>query len=161
MPHSGRDRRLLNLRPPLCHYSRREAGLRHTVRTCLSPSATVPPTLCTFPLCRTLSGHGQRPSNTVRPLTGMRQPSVAPSALRLAKREGQCTLQPLPCRLLMLQDWDMSWAQSKDFQGLRPHPAPCSTVLGNRNHQLFSPDSGRKGRLLRSPVHVTRPSLSL
>jgi len=48
MPHSGHDRRLLNLRPPLCCYSRRGAGLRRTVRTYLSPSATVLPTPCTF-----------------------------------------------------------------------------------------------------------------
>ena len=54
MPHSGRDRHLISLHPPLCRYSRRGAGLWNSMRTCLSLSATMPPTLCTFPLCRTL-----------------------------------------------------------------------------------------------------------
>ena len=67
MPHSERDRHLLNLRPPLCRYSRRGAGLRRTVRTCLSPSATVPPTLCTFPLARPLAGVGGNPRTQYEP----------------------------------------------------------------------------------------------
>ena len=37
MPHSRRDRRLVSLRPPLCRYSRRGAGLRCPVGTCLTP----------------------------------------------------------------------------------------------------------------------------
>jgi hypothetical protein len=52
MPHSKRDRRLISLHPPLCRYSRRGAGLWNSVRTCLTPPATVPPTPCTFPLHR-------------------------------------------------------------------------------------------------------------
>jgi len=86
MPHSEHDRRLLNLHSPLCRYSRRRAGLRRTVRTCLSPSATVPPTLYTFPLYRTLGGRGQRPSDTVQPLTGERPESSAPSTPHLIQR---------------------------------------------------------------------------
>ena len=160
-PHSGRDQSPVHLLWSLCHYSRHCVDMRRAVRTRLTPHDHCAIKSLYFLLCRTLGGHGQRPSNTVRPLTGMRPPSVAPSAPRLAKREGQRALQPLPRRLLTPQDRDTSWAQSKNFHGLRPHPAPCSTVLGNRNHQLFSPVSGRKGRLFRSPVHVTRPSLSL
>jgi len=45
MPHSGRDRRLISLHPPLCRYSRRGAGLWNSVRTCLTP-----PPLCRLPL---------------------------------------------------------------------------------------------------------------
>ena len=48
MPHSRRERRLLNLRPPLCYYSRRGVGLRRSVRTCLTPPTTVPSTLVLF-----------------------------------------------------------------------------------------------------------------
>ena len=70
MPHSERDRRLLNLHPPLCHYSRCGAGLRHPVRTCLTPPATVLPTPCTFLPCRTLDpshpdGNALRVSTTL------------------------------------------------------------------------------------------------
>ena len=37
-------------------------------------------------------------------------------------------------------------------------PSAMPVVLGNMNHRLFSPDSGRKRRLQRSPVHVICPS---
>ena len=72
MPHNGHDRRLISLHPPLCRYSRRGAGLWSSVRTCLTPPATVSPTPCTFPLRRTFRGHGRRHSNAVRLLIGAR-----------------------------------------------------------------------------------------
>jgi len=59
MPHSGHDRRPLSLRSPLCRHSRHVAGLRSSVRTCLTPPPAVPPTPCTFFPCRTLDGYGR------------------------------------------------------------------------------------------------------
>ena len=88
MPHSGHDRRLISLHPPLCRYSRRGAGLRRTVRTYLSPSATVLPTSCAFFPCRTLGGHGQRPPNTVRASTEARPAPSTPSTPHLIRRRG-------------------------------------------------------------------------
>ena len=94
MPHSGRDRRLISLHPPLCRYSRRGAGLWNSVRTCLTPPATVPPTPCTFPLRRTFRGHGRRPSNAVWLLTGARFGRQNPR--RLASSDvGLCALLQL------------------------------------------------------------------
>jgi len=58
-PHSGRDWRPLSPRCPLYHYSRHGAGLRSSVRTCLTPPSTVPPAPCTFLSCKTLGGHGR------------------------------------------------------------------------------------------------------
>ena len=75
-PHSRCDRRLLNLRPPLCCCSRHGAGLQSSVRTCLTPPATVLPTTYTFLPCRTLGEHGKQPSNIVQAPTEAR---LAPS----------------------------------------------------------------------------------
>ena len=86
-PHSGRDRSPIRLLWILCHYSRHCVDLRRAVRTRLTPHDHCAIKSLYFLLCRTLNGYGQRPSNTVRPLTGMRLPSVAPSAPRLAKCE--------------------------------------------------------------------------
>ena len=98
MPHSGRDRRLISPHPPLYRYSRRRAGLWSSVRTCLTPPATVPPTPCTFPLRRTFRGHGRRPSNAARLLTGARLGRRHPRRLTPSD-VGFCTLlQPSPCR---------------------------------------------------------------
>ena len=98
MPHSGRDRRLISLHPPLCRYSRRGAGLWSSVRTCLTTPATVPPTPCTFPLRRTFRGHGRRPSNTVRLLTRARLGRRHPRHLT-SSDVGFCAfLQPSPRR---------------------------------------------------------------
>jgi hypothetical protein len=72
MPHSRHDRRLISLRPLLCRCSQRRAGLQSPVRTCLTPPTTGLPTPCTFLPCRTLGGHGKRPSNTVRASTEAR-----------------------------------------------------------------------------------------
>ena len=98
MPHSGCDRRLISLRPPLCRYSQRGAGLWSPVRTCLTPPATVSPTLCTFPLRRTFRGHGWRPSNTVRLLTGARLGRRHPRRLTPSDVGFCALLQPSPRR---------------------------------------------------------------
>ena len=99
MPHSGRDRHLISLHPPLCRYSRRGAGLWNSVRTCLTPPATVPPTPCTFPLCRTFKGHGRRPSNTVWLLTRARLGRWHPRRLTSSDVGFCALLQPSPRRL--------------------------------------------------------------
>jgi len=98
MPHSGHDRRLISLHPPLCRYSRRRAGLWNSVRTCLTPPATVSPTPCTFPLRRTFREHGRRPSNTVRLLTGARFGRQHPRRLTSSDVGFRALLQPSPCR---------------------------------------------------------------
>ena len=98
MPHSGRDRRLISLHPPLCRYSRRRAGLWNSMRTCLTPPATVSPTPCTFPLRRTIREHGRRPSNAVRLLTGARFGRQHPRRLTSSDVGFRALLQPSPCR---------------------------------------------------------------
>jgi len=55
------------------------------VRTCLTLHHHCATKSLCFLLCRTLDGHGQQPSNAVRPFTGARPPSVAPSAPRLVR----------------------------------------------------------------------------
>ena len=100
MPHRGRDRHPLNLSPPLYCYSQHRAGLRRPVQTCLTPAATVPPTPCTFLPCRTLGGHGRRPSDTVRPLAGGGLKSSAPSTPHLVQRQTLHIQQSSPCRRL-------------------------------------------------------------
>jgi hypothetical protein len=106
MPHSGRHRRLHDLRPPLCRYSRRGAGLRRSVRTCLTPPTTVLPTPCTFLPCRTLGGHGRRPWDTIRPLTGARPEPSAPSTPYLFRRKALLPQQSSPRHQLTPQGTD-------------------------------------------------------
>ena len=93
MPHSGCDRRPVGLCPPLCRYSQHGTGLRHPVRTCLTHPRHCAAYPCTFLPCRTLGMHGRRPSDTVRPLTGARLKSFAPSTPYLIRRHTLCTLQ--------------------------------------------------------------------
>ena len=99
MPHSGRDRHLISLHPPLCRYSRRGAGLWNSVRTCLTPPATVPPTPYTFPLRTTFRGHERRPSNAVRLLTRARLGWRHPRCLTSSDVGFCALLQPSPRRL--------------------------------------------------------------
>jgi len=153
MPHSGRDRRLISPHPPLCRCSRRGAGLRSPVRTCLTPPVTVPPTPCTFPLRRTLRGHGRRPSNAVRLLTGARLGRRHPDVRLYAP------LQSTPHRQLALQDTDTSWVQSGNSQGGRPRSPSCPAALGDKEDQLCSPGPGREEATCRYPTRVTPTSL--
>jgi hypothetical protein len=153
MPHSEHDRRLIIPHPPLCHCSRRGAGLRSPVRTCQTPPATVPPTPCTFPLRRTLRGHGRRPPNAVRLFTGARLGRRHPDA-RL-----YTPLQPTPHHQLALQDTNTSWVQSGNSQGRLPRPPSCSAALSDKEDQLCSPGPGGEEMTCRYPTRVTRTSL--
>jgi len=158
-PHSGCDRHLLNLRPPLCRCSRCSAGLRSSVRTCLTPPPTVLPTPCTFLPCRTLGGHGRRPSNNSTALDQGKICPAAPSMSYLIRREALCAQQSSPRRQLAPQDADTPWAQSKDTLGRRPRPTPRSIALGDREDQLFSPGLGGEETTHTYPTRVTLPSL--
>ena len=110
MPHSGCNQRPVSLHPPLCRCSRCRAGLRSPVRTCLTPPTTVLPTPCTFLPCKTLGGHGRRPSNTVRSSTKATPVPSTYSMPHLIRRKTLLTQQSSPRRQLALQDTDMPWA---------------------------------------------------
>ena len=106
MPHSGRDWRPLSLRSPLCRHSRHVAGLRSSVRTCLTPPPTVPPTPCTFFPCRILGGHGRRPSNNSTALDQGKTCPAVPSTSHLLRHEALRAQQSSPRHILALQDAD-------------------------------------------------------
>ena len=159
MPHSGRDQRPLSMRPPLCRYSQHGAGLRNSVRTCLTPPPTVPPTPCTFFPCKTLDGHWRRPSDNSTALDQGKTCPAAPLTSHLLRREAPRAQQSSPRHQLALQDADTPWAQSKDTQGRHPRPTPRSTALGDREDQLFSPGPGGEEATRRCPTRVTLPSL--
>ena len=61
---------------------------------------------CTFLPCRTLGGHGRRPSDTVRPLTGARPVSSTPSTPHLIRRKALRTQQSSPRHRLEPQSKD-------------------------------------------------------
>jgi hypothetical protein len=73
--HSRHDWGTIRLLRSLCRYFRRGVDLRYTVRTCLTLPHHCAAYSLYFLLCRTLGRHGQPPSNAVRTLTGMKQPS--------------------------------------------------------------------------------------
>jgi len=99
--------------------------------------------------------------NTVRPLSWGRPWTAAPSTPYLIRRKAPRAQQSPPRRHLVLQDMDMPWAQSEDSQGRRPRPCPtsCSSTIGDKEDQLFSPGPGGEETTCRHPARVTLPSL--
>jgi len=142
-PHSGRDRRPLSLHRPLYRYSRRRAGLRSSVRTCLTPPTTVPPTPCAFLSCKTVSGQGRRPSNNNTALDQGKAGAFGTLERHLIRRRVLCPQQSPTRRLLGLQHADTPWARREDGAHARRHALRRSAT---RKTNCSPPDRGEKGR---------------
>ena len=67
MLHSGYDRRLINLRPLLCHCSQYRAGLQSSIRACLTPPPLCCILLVLFSLARPSEGMSNDPRTQYEP----------------------------------------------------------------------------------------------